>query len=56
MVTVTNDSCWPSLPQVKKENPEAKMGEMSKIIGEKWKGLTDEEKAPYQKKAEADKV
>ena len=32
------------------------MGEMSKIIGEKWKGLTDEEKAPYQKKAEADKV
>ncbi len=32
------------------------MGELSKIIGEKWKGLTDEEKAPFQKKAEADKV
>ncbi|GAB4814016.1 hypothetical protein N2152v2_001062 [Parachlorella kessleri] len=41
--------------EVKKENPEAKMGELSKIIGEKWKGLTDEEKAPFQKKAEADK-
>lgn len=43
-------------PQVKKDNPEAKLGEIAKIIGEKWGKLSDKEKEPYQKKAEADKV
>jgi hypothetical protein len=42
--------------QVKKENPDAKLGEMAKIIGAKWNELSLEEKAPYQKKADADKV
>jgi hypothetical protein len=44
------------VPQVKKENPDAKLGEMAKIIGEMWKGLSDKEKEPYQKKADAEKV
>lgn len=42
--------------QVKKDNPEAKLGDIAKIIGAKWGELNEKDKAPYQKKAEADKV
>ncbi|KAI6976258.1 hypothetical protein KC321_g4106, partial [Hortaea werneckii] len=30
-------------------------GEVGKILGEKWKGLNDKQKAPYEAKAAADK-
>lgn len=34
----------------------ARFAELSKRLGEKWKGMTDEEKKPYQDQAAADKV
>ncbi|CDH53379.1 nucleosome binding protein [Lichtheimia corymbifera JMRC:FSU:9682] len=40
---------------VKEENPEATFGDIGKLLGQKWKELTDEEKKPYQDKAVADK-
>ena len=30
-------------------------GEVGKLLGEKWKGLTDKQKTPYEAKAAADK-
>jgi hypothetical protein len=30
-------------------------GEVGKMLGEKWKGLTEKQKAPYEAKAAADK-
>ncbi|KAI9025093.1 high mobility group box domain-containing protein [Phycomyces nitens] len=41
--------------QVKEENPEATFGSIGKLLGEKWKSMTDEDKKPYIAKAEADK-
>lgn len=46
----------PPLLQLKESQPDLKLGEIGKATGEAWKGLSDKEKAPYQKKAEADKV
>lgn len=40
---------------VKSENPDMKVTELAKELGEKWRGLSDEEKKPYLKLAEADK-
>ncbi|CEG75993.1 Putative Structure-specific recognition protein 1 [Rhizopus microsporus] len=40
---------------VKKENPSASFGEIGKLLGEKWKKMTEEQKKPYIEKAEADK-
>ena len=37
--------------KVKQENPSASLGEISKILGEKWKGISDERRANYQAKA-----
>ncbi|KAL1927345.1 hypothetical protein VTP01DRAFT_3974 [Rhizomucor pusillus] len=42
-------------PKVKEENPDANFGAIGKILGERWKNMTDEEKAPYNAKAEEDK-
>ncbi|CDS03600.1 hypothetical protein LRAMOSA01002 [Lichtheimia ramosa] len=42
-------------PKVKEENPDASFGTLGKILGEKWKAMSDEEKAPYTAKAEEDK-
>ena len=42
--------------QTKKENPTMPMTELSKVMGTKWKALSDEEKAPYIAKSEADKA
>lgn len=41
---------------MKNENPEAKLGELAKIIGAKWGEMSDKEKEPYAKKAETEKV
>jgi len=30
-------------------------GQVGKLLGEKWKGLTDKQKAPYEAKAAQDK-
>eukprot|EP00271_Cylindrocystis_brebissonii_P022520 TRINITY_DN86_c0_g1_i1.p1 TRINITY_DN86_c0_g1~~TRINITY_DN86_c0_g1_i1.p1 ORF type:complete len:117 (-),score=41.89 TRINITY_DN86_c0_g1_i1:809-1159(-) len=40
---------------IKDTHPDAKFGEVGKIMGEEWKALTDKEKKPYEKQAEADK-
>jgi len=41
--------------QTQKEHEGKKSTEISKVLGEMWKKLSDEEKKPYQEKAEADK-
>lgn len=41
--------------RVKEENPGIAFTEVGKKIGEMWKGLSQEEKAPYEAQAEADK-
>merc|ERR1711971_751103 len=41
--------------KVREENPGIKFGEVGKILGEKWKGLNDKQKAHYEAKAAADK-
>eukprot|EP00741_Cyanophora_paradoxa_P014565 tig00020806_g14045.t1 len=41
---------------IKAENPGASFGEIGKLTGDKWKGMTAEEKAPYEAKAAADKA
>jgi hypothetical protein len=40
---------------VKDANPESKSTEITKLIGNMWKGLTDVEKEPYLKKASEDR-
>ncbi|KAI8096984.1 high mobility group box domain-containing protein [Halteromyces radiatus] len=42
--------------KVKEENPDATFGQLGKILGEKWKNMTDEEKKPYNQQAEKDKA
>jgi len=39
----------------KSENPDATFGELGKILGSKWSGLSEEEKAPYHDQAAKDK-
>jgi len=41
--------------KVREENPGIKFGEVGKLLGEKWKELTDKEKKPYEAQAAADK-
>jgi hypothetical protein len=40
---------------VRSENPGISFGGVGKLLGEKWKALTGDEKSPYEAKAEADK-
>lgn len=40
---------------VRAENPGILFGQVGKMLGEKWKALTSEEKVPYDTKAETDK-
>ncbi|XVF82641.1 hypothetical protein PTKIN_Ptkin16aG0065400 [Pterospermum kingtungense] len=40
---------------LKKSNPGASFTEVSRILGEKWKKLSKEEREPYEAKAKADK-
>lgn len=41
--------------KTKAAHPEHTFGEIAKALSEKWKGLSDEEKAPYLAKAAKDK-
>jgi len=36
------------LLQLKAENPNASFGELAKMVSERWKSLSTEEKAPYE--------
>lgn len=40
---------------VRSENPGISFGQVGKLLGEKWKDLSPEEKKPYEEKAENDK-
>jgi len=40
---------------VRAENPGITFGQVGKLLGEKWKALSAEDKAPYESKADADK-
>jgi len=42
-------------PLIIAKNPTATFGEMGKLIGEAWRGLTDDDKKPYAVKAAEDK-
>eukprot|EP01029_Cantina_marsupialis_P017095 TRINITY_DN383_c2_g2_i1.p2 TRINITY_DN383_c2_g2~~TRINITY_DN383_c2_g2_i1.p2 ORF type:complete len:367 (-),score=120.77 TRINITY_DN383_c2_g2_i1:259-1359(-) len=37
--------------EMKKEHPEMKVTELSKVMGEKWRGMSDEDKIPFVEKA-----
>ncbi|KAJ2815206.1 Non-histone chromosomal protein 6, partial [Coemansia furcata] len=41
---------------VQEENPDVSFGQIGKLLGDKWKNLTDAAKAPYNAEAEKDKV
>ncbi|KAL9054341.1 MAG: hypothetical protein Q9162_004215 [Coniocarpon cinnabarinum] len=41
--------------KVRADNPELKFGEVGKVLGQKWKELSEAQRAPYEKKAAADK-
>jgi chromatin remodeling complex protein RSC6 len=43
-------------PLVKEENPEMAFGDIAKAIGEKWRGLSDKEKKPFDALAAEDKA
>ena len=38
-------------PQIKAEQPEAKVTDVAKILGEEWRGLADNSKRKYQEEA-----
>jgi hypothetical protein len=40
---------------VRDENPGIGLGQVGKIIGERWKALNDKQQAPYEAKAAADR-
>lgn len=40
---------------VVKENPELRIGGIAKILGERWQKMDEEERAPYQQRADDDK-
>ena len=42
--------------KIKEENPDMSLTEITKLVGAKWKEMSDEAKAPYVKKAEELKV
>ncbi|KAJ2975965.1 hypothetical protein NQ176_g5224 [Zarea fungicola] len=40
---------------VREENPGVSFGQVGKILGERWKALSDKQRAPYEAKAATDK-
>ncbi|RJE18329.1 hypothetical protein PHISCL_09341 [Aspergillus sclerotialis] len=41
--------------KVREDNPGISFGQVGKMLGEKWKNLSDEDRRPYEEKAAADK-
>ncbi|KAJ2890581.1 Non-histone chromosomal protein 6 [Coemansia aciculifera] len=41
---------------VQDENPDITFGQIGKILGDKWKSLSDAAKAPYNAQSEQDKA
>ncbi|KAL4916281.1 high mobility group box domain-containing protein [Aspergillus aurantiobrunneus] len=41
--------------KVREENPGITFGQVGKMLGEKWKSLSDKDRKPYEDKAAADK-
>ncbi|KAF2644989.1 HMGB family protein [Massarina eburnea CBS 473.64] len=41
--------------KVREENPGIKFGEVGKMLGERWKSLSEKQRQPYEAKAAADK-
>ncbi|KAJ0426063.1 high mobility group box domain-containing protein [Aspergillus carlsbadensis] len=41
--------------KVREDNPGISFGQVGKMLGEKWKALSDKERKPYDDKAAADK-
>jgi high mobility group protein B1 len=41
--------------EVKAQNPGSKVGDVAKILGERWRAMSDAQKVPYQAKVEADR-
>ena len=42
-------------PRVLQSNPQMHLSEVSKVLGAEWRGMSEAQKAPYEKKAAADK-
>lgn len=40
---------------VREENPGVSFGQVGKILGERWKALSEKQRMPYEAKAAADK-
>jgi len=40
---------------VREENPNISFGQVGKVLGERWKALSESQRAPYEAKARADK-
>jgi len=40
---------------VREENPGISFGQVGKLLGERWKALSESERRPYEEKAQADK-
>ncbi|TKA76653.1 Non-histone chromosomal protein 6 [Cryomyces minteri] len=41
--------------KVRDDNPGIKFGEVGKVLGERWKALSEKQRVPYETKAAADK-
>ncbi|KAL4897112.1 high mobility group box domain-containing protein [Aspergillus ambiguus] len=41
--------------KIREDNPGIAFGQVGKMLGEKWKALSDEDRRPYEEKAAADK-
>jgi len=41
--------------RIKTEHPEVSFGEIGRLLGQKWKSLSDEDKKPYEDMASRDK-
>ena len=42
-------------PEFKKKNPSASVGDLDKLLGATWNGLSPDDKKPYEAKAKEDR-
>ena len=42
--------------EIKRQNPNASFGEIGKMMGDRWKAMSEDEKAPFVKQSEEDKA